>query len=70
MIKAHNEMMLNPFFEPSEGGGASDSDILECYDDEDDEDQKQISQVIGNSRYLDVFHTRLSDIASYYEKYF
>ena len=38
LIKAHTELMLNPFFEPSEGGGVSDADILECYDDDEDED--------------------------------
>ncbi len=70
LIKAHTELMLNPFFEPSEGGGVSDADILECYDDDEDEDQKQISKVIGNSRYLDVFYTKLGDIASTFEKYF
>ena len=63
-------MMLNPFFEPSEGGGASDSDILECYDDDEDEDQKKISQIVGNSRYLEVLNAKLADIATYFEKYF
>ena len=43
LIKAHTELMLNPFFEPSEGGGVSDENTLECYDDDDDEDQKKIS---------------------------
>ena len=38
LIKAHTELMLNPFFEPSEAGGVSDADILECYDDDEDED--------------------------------
>ncbi len=36
VIRVHTELMLNPFFEPSEGGGA-DSDILECYDEDEDE---------------------------------
>ena len=56
LIKAHTEIMLNPFFELSEGGGVSDQDILECYDgEEEDEDKKKIGQVIGNARYMEVF---------------
>ena len=38
MIRAHTELLLNPFFEPSEGGGA-DSNILECFDADEGEDE-------------------------------
>ncbi len=36
--------MLNPFFEPSENGGISDQEILECYDSDSDEDEQRDTQ--------------------------
>ena len=38
LIRAHTELMLNPFFEASENGGISDQEVLECYDSDSDED--------------------------------
>ena len=68
VIRAHTELLLNPFFEPSEGGGA-ESEQTECYD-EDDEDEEQLSTVMGNSRYMDVLNHKLGDIAIFFDKYF
>jgi hypothetical protein len=45
IIRAHTDMMLNPFFEPYENG----EDENECYDDVDSE------QVSGNQLYLSMF---------------
>ena len=52
LIRAHTELLLNPFFEPSEGGGA-ESELIECYDEDSDED---LNSFIGNSRYMEVLN--------------
>ena len=67
--------MLNPFFEPSENGGISDQEVLECYDSDSDEDehmdsQQSLSQVLGNQRYVEVLQHKLGEIATHFEKYF
>lgn len=53
-------MLLNPFFQPFE----RNEDENECYEDEDGD------KVSGNRRYLDLFQSRVDEIALYYEKYF
>ena len=61
ILRAHTELLLNPFFEPSEGGGA-DSDILECYDEDEGEAPESgvsLAHQLGNSRYMDVLHSKL-----------
>ncbi len=39
IIRYHTELMLNPFFELGEGGGV-DSDLLECFDEESDDEEE------------------------------
>ncbi len=60
IIRAHTELMLNPFFEMYE----RPEDENECYDDEDESD------ITGNARYIEIFKSKIDDIAQYYEKYF
>ena len=73
LLRAHTELLLNPFFEPSEGGGV-DSDLLECYDDDEELDSENqhmsLSHVLGNSRYTDVLNHKINEIAIFFEKYF
>lgn len=44
LIRAHAEMMLNPFFEPYE----RPEDENECFDDNDND------KITGNSKYLEI----------------
>ncbi len=67
LLRAHTELLLNPFFEPSEGGGV-DSDILECYDD-DEETQSSLAHELGNQRFMDVLLGKIADIAIFFDKY-
>ena len=67
ILRAHTELLLNPFFEPSEGGGA-DSDVLECYD-EDEDTPSSLAHDLGNQRYMDVLLGKLADIAVFFDKY-
>ena len=70
VLRAHTELMLNPFFEPSEGGGA-ESEVLECYDEEEEDVAagESLAHHLGNQRYTDVLLGKLSDIANFFEKY-
>ncbi len=67
LLRAHTELLLNPFFEPSEGGGV-ESDILECYD-EDEETQSSLAHELGNQRFIDVLLGKIADIAIFFDKY-
>ncbi|TNV76008.1 hypothetical protein FGO68_gene9672 [Halteria grandinella] len=74
LLRVHTELLLNPFFEPSEGGGV-DSELLECYDEDDEDEAKEgvelsLSQQHGNQRYTDVLLHKINDTAIFYEKYF
>ena len=70
LIRVHTELMLNPFFEPSEHGGISDQETLEQYDSDDDQVMNPLPQVLGNQRYIDVLQFKLSEIANQYDKLF
>ncbi len=67
LLRAHTELLLNPFFEPSEGGGV-DSDILEC-DDDDEETPASLAHELGNQRFMDVLLGKIADIAIFFDKY-
>jgi len=67
LLRAHTELLLNPFFEPSDGGGV-ESDILECYD-EDEETQSSLAHELGNQRFIDVLLGKIADIAIFFDKY-
>ena len=72
VIRAHTELLLNPFFEPSEGGGV-DNDMLECFDEEEEEaidPTKSLAYTLGNQRYTDVLNHKLSEVALFFEKFF
>ena len=43
VIRAHTELLLNPFFEPSDGGGADSDHILECYDEDEENEDDQMT---------------------------
>ena len=70
LLRAHTELLLNPFFEPSEGGG-TESDALECYDEDEEEVSAgdSLAHHLGNQRYTDVLLGKLTDIANFFEKY-
>ena len=72
LIRVHTELLLNPFFEPSEGGGV-DTELLECYDEDEDEASEPASSLahaLGNQRYTDVLNYKLNEVAVFFEKYF
>ena len=76
LLRVHTELLLNPFFQPSEGGGV-DSDMLECYDEDDEDETKppgesieSLAHHLGNQRYTDVLLHKINETATFYEKYF
>lgn len=60
IIRAHTEMILNPFFEPFDRVDEED----ECFEQDDE------NNASGNQMYIDIFKKKLDDIALLYDKYF
>jgi hypothetical protein len=60
IIKAHTEMMLNPFFEPYE----RPEDENECFEEVEE------SKFTGNAKFLDILSSKIDEIAVFYDKYF
>lgn len=60
IIRAHTEMILNPFFEPFDRVDEED----ECFELDDDDN------TTGNQMYLDLLKKKLDEISLIYDKYF
>ncbi len=56
ILRAHTEMLLNPFFE-----------LLSKEEDAEEEDEAEFGQYTNNNEYVLMLKYKLDDIAKYYE---